>query len=53
MRELIKRRDSIDYIIIETSGLALPKPLIKAGKIPSRVANPEVMAEFIKKGGLK
>ena len=30
MRELIKRRDSIDYIIIETSGLALPKPLIKA-----------------------
>ena len=27
--------------------------LIKAGKIPSRVANPEVMAEFIKKGGLK
>jgi cobalamin biosynthesis protein CobW len=30
MRELIKRRDSIDYIIIETSGLALPKPLVKA-----------------------
>jgi cobalamin biosynthesis protein CobW len=30
MRELIKRRDSIDCILIETSGLALPKPLVKA-----------------------
>lgn len=30
MRELIKRRDSIDCIVIETSGLALPKPLVKA-----------------------
>ncbi|NES99937.1 MAG: cobalamin biosynthesis protein CobW [Sphaerospermopsis sp. SIO1G2] len=30
MKELIKRRDSIDSIIIETSGLALPKPLVKA-----------------------
>ncbi|MBE9207976.1 cobalamin biosynthesis protein CobW [Nostoc sp. LEGE 06077] len=30
MQELIKRRDSIDCIVIETSGLALPKPLIKA-----------------------
>ncbi len=30
MQELIKRRDSIDYILIETSGLALPKPLVKA-----------------------
>ncbi|MBD2138141.1 cobalamin biosynthesis protein CobW [Anabaena sp. FACHB-1237] len=30
MQELIKRRDSIDCIIIETSGLALPKPLVKA-----------------------
>ncbi|MBD0302521.1 MAG: cobalamin biosynthesis protein CobW [Tolypothrix sp. T3-bin4] len=30
MLELIKRRDSIDCILIETSGLALPKPLIKA-----------------------
>lgn len=30
MLELIKRRDSLDYILIETSGLALPKPLIKA-----------------------
>lgn len=30
MLELIKRRDSLDCILIETSGLALPKPLIKA-----------------------
>ncbi|BAY88760.1 MULTISPECIES: cobalamin biosynthesis protein CobW [unclassified Tolypothrix] len=30
MQELLKRRDSIDCIVIETSGLALPKPLIKA-----------------------
>ncbi|HLP90761.1 MAG TPA: cobalamin biosynthesis protein CobW [Nostocaceae cyanobacterium] len=30
MQELIKRRDHIDCIIIETSGLALPKPLVKA-----------------------
>ncbi|MEA5619246.1 cobalamin biosynthesis protein CobW [Cronbergia sp. UHCC 0137] len=30
MLELIKRRDSIDCIVIETSGLALPKPLVKA-----------------------
>ncbi|WP_414574882.1 cobalamin biosynthesis protein CobW [Anabaena sp. CCY 9402-a] len=30
MQELIKRRDRIDCIVIETSGLALPKPLVKA-----------------------
>lgn len=30
MQELLKRRDSIDCIVIETSGLALPKPLVKA-----------------------
>lgn len=30
MQQLLKRRDSIDSILIETSGLALPKPLIKA-----------------------
>ncbi|MDV2993002.1 MAG: P-loop guanosine triphosphatase YjiA [Chroococcidiopsis sp. SAG 2025] len=30
MLELLKRRDSIDCITIETSGLALPKPLVKA-----------------------
>ena len=30
MLELLKRRDALDCILIETSGLALPKPLIKA-----------------------
>lgn len=30
MQELLKRRENIDCILIETSGLALPKPLIKA-----------------------
>ena len=30
MQELLKRRDSIDCIVIETSGLALPQPLIQA-----------------------
>lgn len=30
MLELLKRRDTLDCILIETSGLALPKPLIKA-----------------------
>lgn len=30
MQLLLKRRDRIDCIIIETSGLALPKPLVKA-----------------------
>lgn len=30
MQKLLQRRDSIDCILIETSGLALPKPLIKA-----------------------
>ena len=30
MLDLLKRRDRIDHILIETSGLALPKPLIKA-----------------------
>jgi len=34
MQELIKRRDSLDCILIETSGLALPKPLIKAFRWP-------------------
>ena len=32
MQALIARRDRIDCILIETSGLALPKPLIKAFK---------------------
>lgn len=30
MQELLKRKESIDNIIIETSGLALPKPLVQA-----------------------
>lgn len=30
MEELLKRRDQIDHILIETSGLALPKPLVQA-----------------------
>ncbi|MDJ0616203.1 MAG: cobalamin biosynthesis protein CobW [Calothrix sp. MO_192.B10] len=30
MQKLLQRRDSIDCILIETSGLALPKPLVKA-----------------------
>lgn len=32
MQELLKRKDNIDCIVIETSGLALPKPLIQAFK---------------------
>jgi cobalamin biosynthesis protein CobW len=34
MLDLLKRRDQIDCILIETSGLALPKPLIKAFRWP-------------------
>jgi cobalamin biosynthesis protein CobW len=34
MQELLKRRDQIDSIVIETSGLALPKPLIQAFRWP-------------------
>lgn len=30
MQELLKRRDSLDHLLIETSGLALPKPLVQA-----------------------
>jgi cobalamin biosynthesis protein CobW len=30
MQQLLTRRDSIDCIVIETSGLALPKPLVQA-----------------------
>ena len=30
MQQLIERRDDIDHILIETSGLALPKPLVQA-----------------------
>ena len=34
MQELLKRRDRLDGIVIETSGLALPKPLIQAFRWP-------------------
>lgn len=34
MQEILKRRDSLDCILIETSGLALPKPLIQAFRWP-------------------
>jgi len=34
MRELIARRADIDHILIETSGLALPKPLVQAFNWP-------------------
>lgn len=34
MLELMKRKESIDHIIIETSGLALPKPLLHAFNWP-------------------
>ncbi|MGJ8513327.1 cobalamin biosynthesis protein CobW [Carnimonas bestiolae] len=34
MLELVQRRDSIDHILIETSGLALPKPLVQAFNWP-------------------
>ncbi|PMB44967.1 cobalamin biosynthesis protein CobW [Fischerella thermalis CCMEE 5330] len=34
MQQLLKRRDRIDCILIETSGLALPKPLVKAFRWP-------------------
>lgn len=30
MQELLERRDAIDCIVIETSGLALPQPLVQA-----------------------
>ncbi|WP_035986333.1 cobalamin biosynthesis protein CobW [Leptolyngbya sp. KIOST-1] len=34
MQQLITRRDQIDCIVIETSGLALPKPLVQAFRWP-------------------
>jgi len=34
MQELLKRREQIDTIVIETSGLALPKPLVQAFRWP-------------------
>lgn len=34
MQSLIERRDEIDCVVIETSGLALPKPLVQAFRWP-------------------
>ena len=34
MQKLVERRDDIDHILIETSGLALPKPLVQAFNWP-------------------
>ena len=34
MKELVARRTEIDHILIETSGLALPKPLVQAFNWP-------------------
>ena len=34
MQQLLQRRDNLDCILIETSGLALPKPLIQAFRWP-------------------
>jgi cobalamin biosynthesis protein CobW len=35
MQELLQRRDNIDNLVIETSGLALPKPLVQAFRWPT------------------
>jgi cobalamin biosynthesis protein CobW len=35
MEELVERREHIDHVLIETSGLALPKPLVQAFNWPS------------------
>ena len=35
MQELLKRREKIDCLLIETSGLALPKPLVQAFRWPA------------------
>jgi len=34
MQALLKRRDNLDCIVVETSGLALPKPLVQAFRWP-------------------
>ena len=34
MQELLKRKDKMDCVLIETSGLALPKPLVQAFRWP-------------------
>ncbi len=35
MEQLAQRRDAIDHLVIETSGLALPKPLVQAFQWPT------------------
>jgi cobalamin biosynthesis protein CobW len=35
MEQLVERRGQIDHVLIETSGLALPKPLVQAFNWPS------------------
>jgi cobalamin biosynthesis protein CobW len=35
MEQLAQRRDTLDHLVIETSGLALPKPLVQAFQWPS------------------
>lgn len=35
MEQLVERRGSIDHVLIETSGLALPKPLVQAFNWPA------------------
>ncbi|SDE14368.1 cobalamin biosynthesis protein CobW [Paraburkholderia lycopersici] len=35
MEQLIERRGEVDHVLIETSGLALPKPLVQAFNWPS------------------
>lgn len=35
MEKLVERRDRIDHVLIETSGLALPKPLVQAFNWPA------------------
>lgn len=35
MEQLAQRRDQIDHLVIETSGLALPKPLVQAFQWPT------------------
>lgn len=34
MQKLLERREEIDFVLVETSGLALPKPLIQAFQWP-------------------
>ncbi|MEY4546483.1 MAG: cobalamin biosynthesis protein CobW, partial [Pseudomonadota bacterium] len=39
LQTLVERRERIDHILIETSGLALPKPLVQAFQWPEIRAN--------------